>query len=136
MKIFHHHHHHHVEFALVTCAERMRNTGHREKIRIYYPSCLIRQLSSASSSEAEFIERLYIYGKALNLNRLSNIREKIKPHPQPNSIIRAISSYIYIQLDARPVEKDYKEIVYSWKSSELKSAEQREGIRNLALSLI
>src|SRR6266511_338984 len=38
----HHHHHHHVEFALVTCAERIRNTGYREKIRIYYPSCLTK----------------------------------------------------------------------------------------------
>ena len=44
MKIFHHyrHHHHHVEFALIICAERMRNTGHREKVRIHYPSCLTK----------------------------------------------------------------------------------------------
>ncbi len=55
------------------------------------------------------------------------MREKVKPHPQPNSIIRAIPSYIYIQLDARPVEEDYKKIVRSWKSSELKSAEQYKG---------
>ena len=47
----------------------------------------------------------YIRGKALNLNRLSSVREKAKPHPQPNSIIRAIPNYIYIQLDARPIEE-------------------------------
>ncbi len=52
--------------------------------------------------------------------------EKANPHPQPNSIIRAIPSYICVQLDARPVEKDSKKIVYSWKSSELKSAEPCE----------
>ncbi len=33
---------------------------------------------------------------------------------------------MYVQLDARPIEKGYKKIVYSWKSSELKSAEQWE----------
>src|SRR6266536_5831451 len=73
MKIFHHHHHHHhhVEFALVTCAERMRNTGHREKVRIHYPSCLTRQLSSASSPEASIsISRVMII-KLKNLTRLT-----------------------------------------------------------------
>ncbi len=50
------------------------------------------------------------------------MREKYKPYSQPNSLIRAILSRVYVQLDARPVEEDYKEIVYSWKSSELKSA--------------
>src|SRR6266511_1436533 len=34
---------------------------------------------------------------------------------------------MYIQLNARLIEKNYKKIVYSWKSSELKSAEQCEG---------
>ena len=54
-----------------------------------------------------------VRGKAINLNRLSSIREKTKPHPQPNSIIRAIPSYMCVQLDVRPVKEDYKEIVYS-----------------------
>ena len=40
--------------------------------------------------------------------------------------IRAILSRMYVQLDARPIEKDYKKIVYSWKSSELESAKQCE----------
>src|SRR6266498_1161602 len=31
-----------------------------------------------------------------------------------------------VQLNARPVEEDYREVVYSWKSSELKSAEPCE----------
>ena len=74
----------------------------------------------------KIIERSYIRGKALNLNRLNNMREKTKPHPQPNSIIRAISNYIYVQLDARLVKEGYKKIVYSWKSSELKSAKPCE----------
>ena len=34
---------------------------------------------------------------------------------------------MYVQLDARLIEKDYREIVYSWKSSELESAEQCKG---------
>ncbi len=41
--------------------------------------------------------------------------------------IRAILSCVYVQLDARSIEKGYREIVYLWKSSELESAEQREG---------
>ena len=83
------------------------------------------------------IKKSYIRGKALNLNRLSSVREKAKPHPQPNSITRAIPSYIYIQLDARPVKEGYKKIVYSWKSSELKSAEpcEKNG-KNLTFNLI
>src|SRR6266536_2005676 len=72
------------------------------------------------------IERSYIREKTLNLNRLSRVREKAKRHPQPNSIIRAILSYIYIQLNTRPVEKNYKKIVYSWKNSEFESTKQCE----------
>src|SRR6266536_3643739 len=74
----------------------------------------------------EFVGRSYIRGKALNLNRLNSVREKAKPHPQLNSIIRAIPSYMCVQLDARPVKKGYREIVRSWKSSELKSAKPYE----------
>src|SRR6266498_1724475 len=72
------------------------------------------------------IERAYVRGKALNLNRLSSVREKVKHYPQSNSIIRAIPSYMCVQLDARPVKEGYREIVYSWKSSELESAERCE----------
>src|SRR6266536_2831346 len=67
---------------------------------------------------------LSINGKALNLNRLSRTRS-ISPSAQFN--IRAILSRVYVQLDARSIKKDYREIVYSWKSSELESAEQCEG---------
>ena len=49
-----------------------------------------------------------------------------KPRLQPNLVIRAISGRVYIQLDARLVKEDYIEIVYSWKSSEFKSAKQYE----------
>src|SRR6266498_1613160 len=59
--------------------------------------------------------------KASNLNRLSRARST-SPSTQFN--IRAILSRVYIQLDARPIEKNYREIVYSWKNSELKSAKQ------------
>src|SRR6266516_1546928 len=33
---------------------------------------------------------------------------------------------MYVQLDARPIEKGYREVVCSWKSSELESAEPCE----------
>src|SRR6266536_3456845 len=59
--------------------------------------------------------------KASNLNRLSRARST-SPSTQFN--IRAILSRVYIQLDARPIEKNYREIVYSWKNSELESAKQ------------
>ncbi len=72
------------------------------------------------------IGRSYIREKTLNLNRLSSVREKVKPHPQHNSIIRAISSYMCVQLDVRSVEEGYREVVYSWKSSELESVESCE----------
>ncbi len=54
------------------------------------------------------------------------MREKVKFYPQSNSIIRAIFSYIYIQLNARPVKEGYREIIYSWKNFEFKSAEPYE----------
>src|SRR6266516_3322920 len=68
------------------------------------------------------VGRSYVRGKALNLNRLSSVRENAKPHPQSNSIIRAIPSYLCVQLDDRPVDEGYREVVCSWKSSELESA--------------
>src|SRR6266498_3113689 len=67
---------------------------------------------------------LSISGKASNLNRLSRTRST-SPSAQFN--IRAILSRVYVQLDARPIEKGYREIVCSWKSSEFESAEQCEG---------
>jgi len=54
------------------------------------------------------------------------MRGKHKLHSQRNSLIRAIPSRLYVQLNTRPVKKDRKEIVCSWKNSELKSAEQYE----------
>src|SRR6266498_2242050 len=67
---------------------------------------------------------LCISGKASNLNRLSRTRST---SPSAQFSIRAILSRVYVQLDARPIEKSCREIVYSWKSSELESAEQCEG---------
>src|SRR6266498_728886 len=64
---------------------------------------------------------LSVSGKASNLNRLSRARST-SPSAQFN--IRAILSRVYVQLDARPIEKGCRKIVYSWKSSELESAEQ------------
>ena len=66
---------------------------------------------------------LSISGKASNLNRLSRTRST---SPSAQFSIRAILSRVYVQLDARPIEKGYRKIVYSWKSSELESAEQYE----------
>src|SRR6266536_1403949 len=64
---------------------------------------------------------LSISGKASNLNRLSRARST---SPSAQFSIRAILSRVYVQLDTRPIEKGCRKIVYSWKSSELESAEQ------------
>ena len=64
---------------------------------------------------------LSISGKASNLNRLSRTRSTSL---SAQFSIRAILSRVYVQLDARPIEKGCREIVCSWKSSELESAEQ------------
>jgi len=60
-----------------------------------------------------FLEgRLYIYGRALNLNRLSNIRKNvINPHSQPNSVfayflVVCIFNWILGQLK-KTVERSY-----------------------------
>src|SRR6266487_2931874 len=68
--------------------------------------------------------------KALNLNRLSSTRKNQKPRPQPNSVIRAIPSHVYVQLDARPVKEGCRKVVCSWKGSEFESAEQCEEERS------
>src|SRR6266498_149376 len=72
--------------------------------------------------------RSSVRGKALNLNRLSNTRKNQKSRPQPNSVTRAISSHVYVQLNARPVKEGCRKVVCSWKGSEFKSAEQCEEI--------
>src|SRR6266511_5101703 len=66
---------------------------------------------------------LCISGKASNLNRLSRTRST---SPSAQFSIRAILSRVYVQLDARPIEKGCRKVVYSWKSSELESAEPCE----------
>src|SRR6266511_5445052 len=66
---------------------------------------------------------LSISRKATNLNRLSRTRST---SPSAQFSIRAILSRVYVQLDARPIEKGCREIVYSCKSSGLESAEQCE----------
>ncbi len=50
------------------------------------------------------------------------MRDKISLLAQFN--IRVILSRVYIQLDTRLIKEDYREIVCSWKDSELESAEQ------------
>src|SRR6266536_3594716 len=45
-----------------------------------------------------------------------------KPRPQPHSVIRAIPSHVYVQLDARPVKEGCRKVVCSWKGSEFESA--------------
>jgi len=67
------------------------------------------------------VGRLYVRGKAPNLNRLNRARS-ISLSAQFS--IRAILSRVYIQLDAQPIKKDCRKIVYLWKSSELESAKQ------------
>ncbi len=83
------------------------------------------------------VGRSYIRGKASNLNRLSSAKEyETSLLTQFN--VRAILSRVYVQLDARPIEEgcekivswrkvvSWRRVVYSWKSSESESAEQRE----------
>src|SRR6266536_3043813 len=92
-----------------------------------------------------FLEgRSYVHGRAPNLNRLSSVRENgINPHPQPNSVfahfpVVCMFNWMLGQL-RKAVGRSFLEgrtVVYSWKSSELESAEQREGNQNLALSSI
>ena len=51
--------------------------------------------------------------------------------------VRAILSRVYVQLDVRLIEEDYRAVVYSWKSSELESAEPcEENGKNLVFNLI
>src|SRR6266536_2731775 len=50
-----------------------------------------------------------------------------KHSPSAQFSVRAIPSRVYVQLDARPIEEGCGKVVRSWKSSELESAEQREG---------
>src|SRR6266498_3368149 len=66
---------------------------------------------------------LSVSGKASNLNRLSRTRST---SPSAQFSIRAILNRVYVQLDTRPIKKGCREIVCSWKSSGLESAEQCE----------
>src|SRR6266498_3216187 len=69
--------------------------------------------------------------------------KEIKPRSQPNLVFAQFSvvcmfNWMLGQL-RKAVRGSFLEgrtIVYSWKSSELESVEQREGYQNLALSLI
>src|SRR6266498_4038572 len=84
-----------------------------------------------------FIRRSYICGRAPNLNRLSRARKMEKISLLILFSIRAILSRVYVQLDVRLVEEGYREVVCSWKSSELESAESyEENGKNLALKPI
>src|SRR6266498_4892123 len=63
-------------------------------------------------------------------------RKSIKSHPRPNLVFAQFSVVCVFNWMLGQLRKGYEKIVYSWKNSELKSAEQREKIRNLALSPI
>src|SRR6266536_2273752 len=76
--------------------------------------------------------KLFVSEKAPSLNRLSRARKMEKISPLTQFSVRAILSRVYIQLDARPIEEgcekivSSRKVVYSWKSSELESAEPCE----------
>ncbi len=99
MKIFHHHHHHryHVEFALVTCAERMRNTGHREKVRIHCPSCLTR---AAVQCELTGGFCIYKYLHYLNKENFYIILRSFEPEifsPEKSNVIFGFTSEMLLE---------------------------------------
>ena len=73
------------------------------------------------------MRKSYIRERTPNLNRLSHARKMEKTSLLTQFSVRAILSRVYIQLGARPIEKDYKEVVYSWKSFKFESAKQCEG---------
>src|SRR6266498_1866693 len=70
--------------------------------------------------------KLFISEKVPSLNRLSRARKMEKISFLTLFSLRVILSRVYVQLDVRPVEEGYREIVCSWKSSELESAEPCE----------
>src|SRR6266511_3189556 len=74
------------------------------------------------------IGRSYVRGRAPNLNRLSRTRKMEKTSPSTLFSVRAILNRVYVQLDARPVEEGYREVVCSWKSSEFESTESCEKV--------
>src|SRR6266498_268738 len=55
--------------------------------------------------------KLSISEKAPSLNRLSRARKMKKTSPSTQFSVRAILSRVYIQLDTRPIKKDYKKVV-------------------------
>ena len=79
--------------------------------------------------------KLFISEKAPSLNRLSRARKMEKISFLIQFSVRAILSRVYVQLDARPIKKGYREIVCSWKNSELKPAEQWEKKHKISLSV-
>src|SRR6266498_1263613 len=72
--------------------------------------------------------KLSVGEKAPGLNRLSRARKMEKISSLIQFSVRAILSRVYVQLDARPVEEGYREVVCSWKSSELESTESCEKV--------
>ncbi len=64
--------------------------------------------------------------KSSELESAEQWEKKYKISPSAQFSIRVILSRVYVQLDARPIEKGCRKIVYSWKSSEFESAEQWE----------
>src|SRR6266536_4457846 len=90
----------------------------------YQPARIKRRIKEKINELFQAMCWLSINRKALNLNQLNRARST-SPLAQFN--IRVILNRVYVQLDARLIKKDYRKIVYSWKSSELESAEQCEG---------
>src|SRR6266511_659991 len=70
--------------------------------------------------------KLSVGEKAPSLNRLSRAGKMKKTSPSTQFSVRVILSRVYVQLDTRPVKEGYREVVYSWKSSELESAKPCE----------
>src|SRR6266498_3829109 len=70
--------------------------------------------------------KLSVGKKAPSLNRLSRARKMEKTSLSTLFSVRVIFSRVYVQLDVRPVEEGYREVVCSWKSSELESIESCE----------
>src|SRR6266498_3957901 len=57
--------------------------------------------------------------KAPSLNRLNRARKMEKTSPSTPFSVRAILNRVYVQLDARPIEEGYREVVCSWEASNL-----------------
>src|SRR6266511_82257 len=65
------------------------------------------------------VGRAYIRGRAPNLNPLSSERKSIKSHPRPNSVFAQFSVVCKFNWMLGQLRKGCREVVCSWKSSNL-----------------